>query len=113
MGMGRRVVARVSRGADIRGRPRGCLRRGRAGLSPVSMPLFLRVYPGGPQYRLPDSEDAGEVTRSLAEVLGERRCVALGHELPDQPRSTAVVLINANVVQCVELVDVPQEPRPG
>jgi hypothetical protein len=77
------------------------------------MPLFLRVHPGGRQYRLPDSEDAGEVTRSLAEVLGKRGCVALGYELPDQPRSTAVVLINGNTVECVELVDAPEEPRPG
>ena len=51
--------------------------------------------------------------RSLAEVLGKRGCVALGYDLPEQPRSTPVVLINGNVVGCVELVDVPQEPRPG
>jgi predicted amidohydrolase len=77
------------------------------------MPLFLRVHPGGRQYRLPDGEDAGEMTRGLAEVLGKRGCVVLGYELPEQPRSTAVVLINGNVVGCVELVDAPQEPRSG
>jgi predicted amidohydrolase len=72
--------------------------------------LFLRVYPSGQQYRLPKEEEAGEVTRSLAEVLGSRGCIVLGYELPDQPRSTAVVLINGNVVECVELIDVPEEP---
>jgi hypothetical protein len=77
------------------------------------MPLFLRVHPGGRQYRLPDGEDAGEMTQSLAEVLGKRGCVALGYELPDEPRGTAVVLINGNVVECVELVEVPQASRPG
>jgi len=71
--------------------------------------LFLRVYPGGRQYRLPREEEAGEVTKSLAEVLGNRGCVVLGYEVPDQPRSTAVVLINGNVVESVELVDVPEE----
>jgi hypothetical protein len=76
------------------------------------MPLYLRVHPGGLQYRLPDGEDAGEVTRSLAEVLGQHGCVVLGYDLPDQPRATAVVLINGNVVECVELVEVPQESRP-
>jgi hypothetical protein len=74
------------------------------------MTLFLRVYPSRQQYRLPDQEEAGEITKSLAEVLGNRGCVVLGYELPDQPRSTAVVLINGNVVESVELVDVPDEP---
>jgi hypothetical protein len=74
------------------------------------MALFLRVHPGGRQYRLPKEEEAGEVTKSLAEVLGNRGCVVLGYELPDQPRSTAVLLINGNVVYSVELVDVPDEP---
>jgi hypothetical protein len=47
--------------------------------------LFLRVYPNGHQYRLPCEEEAGEVTKSLAEVRGNRGCVALGYEVPDQP----------------------------
>jgi hypothetical protein len=33
--------------------------------------------------------------------------------MPDQPKSTAVVLINGNVVECAELVEVPDEPSPG
>ena len=73
------------------------------------MALFLRVHPSGHQYRLPKGEEPGEVTKALAEVLGSRGCVALGYEIPDQPRSTAVLLINGNVVDCVELVDVPDE----
>jgi hypothetical protein len=73
------------------------------------MTLFLRVYPGRQQYRLPKDEEAGEVAKSLAEVLGNRGCVVLGYETPDQPRSDAVVLINGNVVECVELLDVPDE----
>jgi hypothetical protein len=73
------------------------------------MAVFLRVYPSGHQYRLPKEEEAGEVTKALAEVLGNRGCVALGYELPDQPRSKAVLLINGNVVDCVELVEVPDE----
>jgi predicted amidohydrolase len=71
------------------------------------MALFLHVYPNGRQYRLPPEEEAGEVTKSLAEVLGNRGCVVLGYDVPDQPRSTAVVIINGNVVESVELVDVP------
>lgn len=71
------------------------------------MALFLRVFPSRQEYRLPDEEEAGEVTKSLAEVLGSRGCVVLGYEVPDQPRANAVVLINGNVVECVELVDVP------
>jgi hypothetical protein len=74
------------------------------------MALFLRVYPSGQQYRLPREEEAGEVTKSLAEVLGSRGCMVLGYETPDQPRNTAVVLINGNVVECAELVEVPDEP---
>jgi predicted amidohydrolase len=74
------------------------------------MALFLRVYPSRQQYRLPKGDEAGEVTQSLAEVLGNRGCVVLGYELPDQPRNNAVVLINGNVVECVELIDVPEEP---
>jgi hypothetical protein len=77
------------------------------------MTLFLRVHPGGQQYRLPEGEEAGEVTKGLAEVLGNRGCVALGYEIPDQPRNTAVLLINGNVVDSVELVDVPDEGRQG
>jgi hypothetical protein len=50
----------------------------------AAMPLFLRVHPGGRQYRLPEAEEAGEVTQSLTEVLGERGCVVLGYEMPDQ-----------------------------
>jgi hypothetical protein len=75
------------------------------------MALFLRLYPGGRQYRLPKEEGAGEVTKSLAEVLGNRGCVVLGYDIPDQPDSTAVVLINGNVVSSAELVDVPDRPR--
>lgn len=71
------------------------------------MALFLRVFPSRQEYRLPDEEEAGEVTKSLAEVLGSRGCVVLGYEVPDQSRANAVVLINGNVVECVELVDVP------
>jgi hypothetical protein len=33
--------------------------------------------------------------------------VVLGYKVPDQSRANAVVLINGNVVECVELVDVP------
>jgi predicted amidohydrolase len=69
--------------------------------------LFLRVFPSRQEYRLPDEEDAGEVTKSLAEVLGSRGCVVLGYGVPDQPRANDVVVINGNVVECVELVDVP------
>jgi hypothetical protein len=71
--------------------------------------LFLRVYPSRQQYRLPKTEEAGELTKSLAEVLGNRGCVVLGYDVPDQPRSDAVVLINGNVVECVELFEVPDE----
>jgi hypothetical protein len=53
--------------------------------------LFLRVYPSRQQYRLPDEEEAGEVTKSLAEVLGNRGCAVLGYDLPDQTRANAVV----------------------
>jgi hypothetical protein len=76
------------------------------------MTLFLRLYPGGRQYRLPKEEEAGEITQALGEVLGQRGCVVLGYEMADQPRSTAVVLINGNVVEYAELVDVPDEPGP-
>jgi hypothetical protein len=38
--------------------------------------------------------------------------VALGYELPDQPQNTGVVLINGNVVECAELVDVPDGRPP-
>jgi hypothetical protein len=71
--------------------------------------LFLRVYPSRQPYRLPKDEQVGEVTKSLAEVLGTRGCVVLGCDVPDQPRTDAVVLINGNVVECVELVEVPDE----
>jgi predicted amidohydrolase len=71
------------------------------------MALFLRVYPSRQQYLLPEDEDAGEVTKSLAEVLGNRGCLVLGYETPDQPGNTAVVLINGNVVESVEVVEVP------
>jgi hypothetical protein len=63
------------------------------------MALFLRVYPSRQQYRLPKEDDAGEVTKSLAEVLGSRGCMVLGYEMPDQPSNTAVVLINGNVIE--------------
>jgi predicted amidohydrolase len=71
--------------------------------------LFLRVYPSRQQYRLPREQDAGELTAALAEILGKRGCVVLGYDVPDQPRSNAIVLINGNVVDTVELVDVPDE----
>ncbi|HEY2656449.1 MAG TPA: hypothetical protein VGI55_11715 [Solirubrobacteraceae bacterium] len=71
--------------------------------------LFLRVYPSRQQYRLPDAEEVGEVTKSLAEVLGNRGCVVLGYDVPDQSRANAVVLINGNVVESVELVDIPND----
>jgi predicted amidohydrolase len=73
--------------------------------------LFLRVYPSRQQYRLPEDESAGEIIKSLAEVLGNRGCVVLGYELPDQADSNAVVLINGNTVDCVEVVDVPDARR--
>jgi hypothetical protein len=75
--------------------------------------LFLRVYPSRQQYRLPDEETAGEIIKSLADVLGNRGCVVLGYEVLDQPESNAVVLINGNTVDYVELVDVPDERGPG
>lgn len=93
--------------------PVACLRAHEA-YQPVteSMSVFLRIYPSRQQYRLPKDEAAGEVTKALAEVLGNRGCMVLGYEMPDQPRSTAVVLINGNVVESVELVEVPDEaPR--
>jgi hypothetical protein len=71
--------------------------------------LFLRVYPSRQQYRLPKEDEAADVTKSLAEVLGSRGCMVLGYEMPDQPRNIAVVLINGNVVEPVELVEVPDE----
>jgi hypothetical protein len=74
------------------------------------MTLFLRIHPGGHQYRLPADEAAGEVTKVLAEILGKRGCVAIGYELPEQPRNIAVVLINGNVVEAIELVEMPEEP---
>jgi hypothetical protein len=74
--------------------------------------LFLRIYPSRQQYRLPMEGEAGEVTKSLAEVLGNRGCLVLGYELPDQPRNTAVVLINGNVVECAELIEVPDPQIP-
>jgi hypothetical protein len=73
------------------------------------MALFLRVHPGGRQYRLPREEEVGEITKALAEVLGKRGCVVLGYDVPDQPRADAVVLINGNVVESLELVEVPDE----
>jgi len=83
------------------------------GPNPKQVTLFLRVYPSRQQYRLPKEETAGEVTKALAEVLGNRGCLVLGYEMPDQPNNTAVVLINGNVVECAELVDVPDEPPPA
>ena len=79
----------------------------------VSMALFLRVYPSRRQYRLPRDEEVGDVTKSLAEVLGSRGCVTLGYDVPDQAPADAVVLINGNVVECIELLEVlDEEPRP-
>lgn len=77
------------------------------------MTVFLRVYPTGQQYRLPKEEEPGEVIKSLAEVLGSRGCMVLGYEIPDQPRNTAVVLINGNVAECLELIEVPDEAPEG
>jgi predicted amidohydrolase len=77
------------------------------------MALFLRVYPSRQQYRLPKEEEPGEVTKSLAEVLGSRGCIVLGYEIPDQPGTTAVVLINGNVAECVELIEVPDQAPEG
>jgi adenylate kinase len=51
---------------------------------------------------------ADAVTESIQDGLRAR-----GYEMPDQPKSTAVVLINGNVVECAELVEVPDEPSPG
>jgi hypothetical protein len=51
------------------------------------------VYPSRQQYRLPDAEEVGEVTKSLAEMLGSRGCVVLGYDAPDQSRANAVVLM--------------------
>jgi hypothetical protein len=76
------------------------------------MTLSLRIYPSRRQYRLPTEEEAGEVTKSLAEVLGSRGCLVLGFEIPGQTRNTAVVLINGNVVECAELVEVPDRQIP-
>ena len=73
------------------------------------MALFLRVHPHGQQYFLPKEEAAGEVTKALAETLGNRGCVVLGYEIPNQPQARAVVLINGNVVESVELIEVPDE----
>jgi hypothetical protein len=73
------------------------------------MALFLRVHPHGQQYRLPDADDVADVTKSVAEVLGQRGCVVLGYDVPDQPRADAVVIINGNVVQAVELIETPDE----
>ena len=47
------------------------------------------------------------MTKAIADVFGQRGCVVLGYELPDQPSTTAVVVLNGNVVESVELVDVP------
>jgi hypothetical protein len=71
------------------------------------MTLFLRVQPGGLQYRLPKDDEAADVIKSIAEVLGSRGCVVLGYDIPDQPRADGVVILNGNVVESVELVDVP------
>jgi hypothetical protein len=75
------------------------------------MALFLRVNPSRQQYLLPEQEDAGEVTKSLAEVLGNRGCLVLGYLTPDQPGNTAVLLINGNVVESVEVVEAPATGR--
>ena len=76
------------------------------------MALFLRVYPSRQQYRLPKEEEPGEVIQALAEMFGRGDCLAVGYEVPDQPRATAVVLINGSVVECVEVVEVPDESSP-
>jgi hypothetical protein len=45
-------------------------------------------------------------------VRGNRGCVVLGYAVPAQARSDTMLLINGNVVGCVELVEVPdEEPR--
>jgi hypothetical protein len=76
------------------------------------MALFLRVHPHGQQYRLPKQDEAGDVTRSIAEILGKRGCVVIGYEVPE-PRADAVVLINGNVIESIELVDVPERESEG
>jgi hypothetical protein len=37
----------------------------------------------------------------------------MGYDVPDQPRADAVVLINGNVVESIELVDVPDDESEG
>jgi hypothetical protein len=73
------------------------------------MPLFLRVHPGGRDYRLPREDEAAEVIKSVAAILGTRDCVVIGYDLPEQPSATAVVILNGNVVESVDLIDVPGE----
>jgi predicted amidohydrolase len=80
--------------------------------NPKPVTLFLRVYPSRQQYRLPKEEEAGEIVKALVEVLGSRGCMVLGYEMPDQPNNTAVVLINGNVVECAELIEVPDPQIP-
>jgi hypothetical protein len=46
--------------------------------------LFLPIYPTRQQCRLLTEEEAGEVTKSLAEVLGSGGCLVLGYEMPEQ-----------------------------
>jgi len=76
------------------------------------MTLFVRVYPGRHEYRLPEGEEAGAVTKALAEVVGSSGCLVLGYEAPDHGHGNAVVVISGNV-ECVELVDVPEATSPG
>lgn len=73
------------------------------------MTLFLRVQPGGRQYRLPDEEDGAEIIQALADVIGSEGCVVLGYELPDHPRANATVILSGLSVESVELVDVPAD----
>jgi hypothetical protein len=74
------------------------------------MAVFVRVFPGGRQYLLRKDEEPGEVIKSMAEVLGNRGCVVLGYDVPDQPRSNAAVLLNGNVIESIEVLDVPDVP---
>jgi hypothetical protein len=73
------------------------------------MALFLRIVPHDRQYRLPRGEEAGEVTKSLAEVIGSDGCVVIGYDLPDQPRANAIVVLNGRSLDAVELIEVPDE----
>ncbi len=50
------------------------------------MALFLRMYPSRQRHRLPKEEEAGEVTKSLAEVLGSHGCMVPGRGCAEPQR---------------------------